>query len=246
MCSINFSDLSKDLSVVKHLIFPNRKGASEEERLENFYASQAEDYDRFRERLLPGREELIQKLIPENFNGVWCDFGAGTGRNLEYALPRLGPDAKVFLIDLCPSLLALARKRVEKLDLKNVEVIEGDVCTFDLKDRAADKISFSYSLTMIPPWRDALINAARLLTEGGEIGVVDFIDRPESNSNSDTLSARFWRTWFATDSVHLNQNHLLELERKFRKRDLVQRRYPLPIVSFLKPWRYIYIGQKTA
>jgi len=37
-----------------------------------------------------------------------------------------------------------------------------------------DKIFFSYALSIIPPWRESIDHALRVLKPGGEIHIVDF------------------------------------------------------------------------
>ena len=82
------------------------RGADHAERLESFYAGQADSYDGFRKRLLPGREDLYQNLpVPEG--GIWVDLGGGTGANLELLGPRIETLRKVYLVDLSPSLLTV-------------------------------------------------------------------------------------------------------------------------------------------
>jgi S-adenosylmethionine-diacylgycerolhomoserine-N-methlytransferase len=51
--------LLSDLKTLYHLVFKPSRGDSHAARMENFYAGQAEAYDGFRERLLPGRRELF-------------------------------------------------------------------------------------------------------------------------------------------------------------------------------------------
>jgi S-adenosylmethionine-diacylgycerolhomoserine-N-methlytransferase len=77
-----------DLKVLYHLVLRPVRGHDHASRLESFYAGQAEDYDRFRRRLLQGRQELWSRLeVPEG--GVWVDLGGGTGSNLELLGERL-------------------------------------------------------------------------------------------------------------------------------------------------------------
>ena len=81
---------------------------------------------------------------------------------------------KVYLVDLCDSLLAVARKRCEARGWKNVEAVSADATTFRPAAGAADVVTFSYSLTMIPDWFAAIDNALAMLRPGGTIGVTDF------------------------------------------------------------------------
>ena len=102
--------LAADVKVLYHLLLKPVRGRDHAERMESFYAGQADDYDAFRQRLLQGREELCQHLqFPDD--AIWVDLGGGTGSNLEFVadlIPRL---RKVYVVDLSPSLLDRAEVR---------------------------------------------------------------------------------------------------------------------------------------
>ncbi|GDY10887.1 hypothetical protein LBMAG52_43750 [Planctomycetia bacterium] len=67
-----------DLRTLYRLTVAPVRGRTHAERMESFYHQQAGDYDSFRERLLPGRRELVQQL-PLREGAVWVDLGGGTG-----------------------------------------------------------------------------------------------------------------------------------------------------------------------
>lgn len=54
--------LRSDLAVLRQLLRGMPREGDHAQRLVGFYGQQAEHYDRFRERLLPGRAELIAAL----------------------------------------------------------------------------------------------------------------------------------------------------------------------------------------
>ena len=121
--------LLADLGTLYHLAVKPVRGTSHAARLESFYGGQATHYDRLRRRLLQGRRALWDAL-PAPADGVWVDLGGGTGRNLEYLGDRIRDLRKVYLVDLCASLLKVARQRIERHGWTNVEVVEADVTTF--------------------------------------------------------------------------------------------------------------------
>ena len=53
------------------------------------------------------------KAMPAPKGGVWVDMGGGTGANLEFFGSNLNHWGKVVVLDLCPSLVAVAKSRVE-------------------------------------------------------------------------------------------------------------------------------------
>ena len=103
--------LLADLKILYHMVFKPVRGKDHASRLESFYSGQAENYDDFRRRLLHGREMLWQALEAPA-DGTWLDMGGGTGSNLELWGNRLATLKKAYLVDLSPSLLEVARKRI--------------------------------------------------------------------------------------------------------------------------------------
>ncbi len=165
--------IASDLKVLYHLAFKPIRGKDHADRMESFYAGQAEAYDSFRKRLLQGRRELYARIdVPEN--GVWVEMGGGTGANLEFLEDRIRRLSKVYVVDLAGSLLAVARQRAAERGWTNVEAVEADATKFRPAIEVADVVTFSYSLTMIPDWFAAIDNAYEMLRDGGQIGVVDF------------------------------------------------------------------------
>ena len=132
---------------------------------------------------------------------VWIDIGGGTGYNVESMQAYLDVPtffAKVYLVDLSPSLLEVARKRFERLGW-DIEIVCQDARTFRLEDYeaakstdisvsslgsscsdrssigcGADLVTMSYSLSMIPDYYSVLDSIPSLLSSDGIIGVVDF------------------------------------------------------------------------
>lgn len=62
---------------------------------------------------------------------------------------RIADLAKVYVVDLCPSLLAVARQRVQRHGWTNVELVEADVTSLHPAEPSVDVVTFSYSLTMV-------------------------------------------------------------------------------------------------
>src|SRR5262245_18811775 len=122
--------LKTDLRTLYSLAFKRVRGGTHQERLESFYGNQAEGYDDFRKRLLHGREELMRALeIPEG--GYLLDMGGGTGSNVEALGDRLPTLGGVTVVDLCPSLVETARKRIADRGWANVTTELADVTTYE-------------------------------------------------------------------------------------------------------------------
>jgi ubiquinone/menaquinone biosynthesis C-methylase UbiE len=191
-----------ELRILAALVRGMPRRGTHQERLEGFYGPQADGYDAFRERLLPGRSELMRAL-PLPPGAVLAEFGGGTGRNLEALGPRLATCRRAVVVDLCRPLLAEAERRAARLGWTNVETAAADACTWDAGE-PLDAAVFSFSLTMIPDWRAALANACRQLRPGGVLAVADF----HLPRDASWLTRAFWPRWFAHDGVRPSAEHL--------------------------------------
>ena len=204
-----------DLQVLKSMMFADVKGGTQQERLESFYVSQADLYDSYRHRMLHGRWPMITNM-PAPKDGIWVDLGGGTGSNLEYFGDNLQHFKRCVVLDFCPSLVEVAKKRVASRGWDGFcDVILGDACDFDCpglpKEGTVDVVTFSYALSMIPDWKKAIKNAFRLLKPGGHIAVCDFTVL-EGNM---PFMNEFWTWVFAHDHVHLKKDHLMVLKAAF-------------------------------
>lgn len=241
--------LLRDLGTVRRLLFGSLgSAASHGERMERFYAGQARDYDQFRERLLPGRKELLAELpLPDGARVL--DLGGGTGANLEY-LPEadLARVKSWYLVDLAASLLKVAEERIKTRGWQGVHCIEADVTEFR-PEEPVDLVLFSYSLTMIPDWPAALSHAENLLVKGGHVAVVDFtVSRkypPPGLTRHGAFTRGFWPLWFSWDNVFLNPDHLPWLQSRFSTLLLHEGRTALPWLPGSRVPYYYYIGQKN-
>jgi len=226
------------------------RGDSHAERLESFYVKQVDAYDRFRKRLLTGRDDLMKTIRPRE-GEVWVDMGCGTGANLEFLGEGLKDLKKVYLVDLTDSMLRVAKKRIERCGWTNVELQQGDATTWTPRDGQVDAILFSYSLTMIPDWFAAVDRAYEALKPGGLVGVVDFYvarKYPGEKRLQQSFSTRWlWPVWFSLDNLFLSNDILPYLARKFETVSLKIRADRLPYCPFFwkKMPRFVFVGKKN-
>lgn len=238
--------IGTDARVLLQLLRGQPGGGSHADRLQAFYGPQADRYDAFRERLLHGRRELIDRLDPPA-GGTVVELGGGTGRNLLFFGPRLAAFGQVILVDLCPALLEQARARTR--DMARVQVIEADAVTWR-PDRPVDCVYFSYALTMIPDWRGALDNALAMLKPGGLLGVVDFYvagsDPGPQRARHGRFTRWFWPRWFGHDGVHLDPRQLAYLGALLPEHQLRESRAPVPYLPRLRVPYYTFVGRVPA
>jgi S-adenosylmethionine-diacylgycerolhomoserine-N-methlytransferase len=151
--------------------------ASVGELMDQVYRRQRHIYDLTRKKFLVGRDHLIAALDPPPGGSV-LEIGCGTGRNL-IAAARMRPDASYFGIDISHEMLATARGNLGRAGLtRSIRLARADAANFDTNSLFAratfDRVFFSYSLSMIPPWREALRRAEAHVAPGGRLHIVDF------------------------------------------------------------------------
>lgn len=228
------SDLAADARILWQMLRGQPRTESHAANLQSFYAPQADRYDAFRTRLLHGRQELIEALDLQPGERV-VELGCGTGNSLRFIGACLEGLASFDMVDLCPALLAIARRRAA--GLAPVRVHEADATTWR-PQAPADVVFMSYSLTMMPQWPEVLANARAMLAPGGRFGIVDF-HLPADGSR---LGNALWRRWFGHDGVHLSERHLPALRRMYRERHRHEERASLPYLPWLKAPYYRFVG----
>lgn len=236
--------LASDARILFALMRGLPRGGTHAEALAGFYGPQAARYDAFRERLLHGREQLIQELPVGDGDRV-IELGGGTGRNLEYFGSRLAGFAKVTLVDLCQPLLDVAAVRTA--DLSNVELVDGDATTYR-PSQPVDCVYLSYALTMMPRWRAAVDNAVAMVKPGGVVGVVDFYVSTATPmpglARHGWPTRALWPAWFRHDGVYLSAEHLPYLQERLETIYLSERRARVPYVPVATVPYYLFIGRK--
>ncbi len=235
-----------DARIAWRLLRGQPRAATHQDRLDGFYAGQAAEYDRFRERLLHGRAELCGDLagrLPDGFR--LAEIGAGTARNLEFLDGHL-LRGRTWAVDLCPSLLERARTRIAARGWTTVEAVEADACVWRAPE-PLDAVLFSYSLTMIPDWFAAIDTACANLKPGGLLAVVDFtISRKHVDvglRRNGALARWFWPTWFGHDGVHPCRDHLPYLRHRTRQVILHEDAGRVPLTPGLRAPYYRYLGR---
>jgi len=244
---MNARTLIQEFKTLMHLTLPTRYGDTQSARLTAFYDKQSLSYDLFRDRLLHGREQLM-RAIPIPIEGTLVDLGGGTARNIEWLGKRLEMVSSVTVVDLCGSLLRIADQRIRDNGWRNVKTRLADVTTYAPSEGLVDAVTFSYSLTMIPNWFDAVDNAYAMLRPGGHIGIVDFyvsekwpLDGMVRHSGFDR---NFWPAWFGYSNVFLNPDHVTYLRRLFEMTRLDERKGKVPYLPGLKAPYYLFVGRK--
>lgn len=152
------------------------------------YRLQRYIYDFTRKYYLLGRDRLLREMQVQPGDRV-LEIGCGTARNL-IRLAREQPEIACYGLDASAEMLATAKAKVEKSRLESritlVQCLAEELDhqrTFNLAE-PFDAAFFSYSLSMIPTWPQAIEAALASLKPRATLHVVDFWDQAE------------WPGWF--------------------------------------------------
>ena len=140
---------------------------------ERYFAGHARDWDALRS--LHVAETEVEAAIARALSGApigrLVDIGTGTGRMIELfgraAAGALG-------IDRSPEMLRLARVKLAEAGLGAVELRQGDMYSLALPSGSADTVIIHQVLHYAQNPAAAVAEAARLLTPGGRLLIVDF------------------------------------------------------------------------
>lgn len=147
--------------------------------MDRVYRNQRHIYNLTRKYYLFGRDRLIRRLEPCPGDRL-VEIGCGTARNL-IIMARRYPELRLFGLDASHEMLRTAADAVQRAGLSDRIRLEhgyAEALSPALFGEAAgfDHAVFSYSLSMIPDWKQSLKAAAGALAPGGRVHVVDFGD----------------------------------------------------------------------
>ena len=145
--------------------------------MDGIYKYQRYIYNATRKYYLLGRDRLLNELQPDDVSTV-LEVGCGTGRNLIHAARRC-PNARFVGFDISQAMLETARTSIARAGLSDrIDVYQSDATAFDLSDLCCEarvgRVFISYTLSMIPAWRQVLPRALEAAGPGGRLYILDF------------------------------------------------------------------------
>lgn len=140
---------------------------------ESYFSEIAEDWDRLRALHYPETaiEAAILDIVKDKQFSHIIDLGTGTGRMLRLLAPY-ADEAEG--LDLSHHMLTVARANLNRAEANNARVRQGDVTATPFAAASADLVIVHQVLHYLEQPEDVLAEAARILTPGGQLLVVDF------------------------------------------------------------------------
>ncbi len=182
--------------------------------MDSVYRRQRYVYDLTRKYYLFGRDRLIRELALRPGESL-VEVGCGTARNL-IKIAHAYPGALLYGLDASQEMLGQAAHAIERAGLSGrIKLVLGYAEDLDPRqfgrDKAFDRVVFSYSLSMIPDWKQALKSAAAALSPGGSLHIVDFGDL----RGLGRLAERALRRWLLLFHVEPRDDILKALETRW-------------------------------
>jgi ubiquinone/menaquinone biosynthesis C-methylase UbiE/DNA-binding transcriptional ArsR family regulator len=140
---------------------------------QGYFRAHAAEWDRIRRLHAADAavEAEIQAVLADRPFRSLLDLGTGTGRMLEL----LGPELERALgIDLSLDMLALARARLDRAELRQCSVRQGDIYDLALPRDSFDVVIVHQVLHYLDDGARAIREAARVLRPQGRLLVIDF------------------------------------------------------------------------
>jgi ubiquinone/menaquinone biosynthesis C-methylase UbiE len=144
-----------------------------QERAAEYFSENAGSWDRIRSLHAPDRsvEGALTEMIGTKPLQSMLDLGTGTGRMLELFAPLC---VRAVGIDMSRDMLAVARANLERAEVANAQVRQGDVYAPPVERNNFDLVTIHQVLHYLEEPGNAIREAALALRPGGRIAVVDF------------------------------------------------------------------------
>ncbi len=163
--------------------------AARADQAARYFASHAATWDRMRAmHIAEDRVEgAVRAAVGAAPLDAVLDIGTGTGRMLELLAPQAN---RALGIDQSPPMLSVARDRLDRAGLRNVQLRQGDMFALPVERNAFDLVVLHQVLHYLDDPARALREAARTLRPGGRLLVVDFAPHAEESLRDDHAHRR--------------------------------------------------------
>jgi ubiquinone/menaquinone biosynthesis C-methylase UbiE len=151
-----------------------------DQKAAEYFRKNAHEWDKIRALYVPEKqvEDYLLSITANIKIDSFLDVGTGTGRMLELFANK----AKQGIgIDLSREMLAIARARLEKNNIRHLQVRQGDMYDLALNDETIDFVLFHQVLHFAIDPLAAIKETSRILKIDGIVIIIDFL--PHQNES---------------------------------------------------------------
>jgi ubiquinone/menaquinone biosynthesis C-methylase UbiE len=126
---------------------------------------------------------------------VCVDLGSGKGNDVMRLAEEVGPEGKVYGIDLSDGMVAKAKANLAKFDIRNAEILQAELEQLPLEDGSTDLVISNCTINHAADKQAVWNEIFRILRRGGRFVVSDIYATapiPEEYRNDPEAVAECW------------------------------------------------------
>lgn len=135
-----------------------------------------------------GNPAAIAALRPGE---VVLDLGSGGGIDCFIAAKAVGPEGRVYGVDMTPEMVTLARANATKVGAGNVEFRLGEIEHLPIADGSVDVVISNCVINLSPDKDQVFREAFRVLKPGGRLQVSDIVWKGSAPAHIDDSSEQW-------------------------------------------------------
>ncbi len=147
-----------------------------QEKVYDVFQEISVEYDKMNDIISLGQHRRWKNTLLERAKSTRpadiLDLCCGTG-DISFSLAQAVPGAKVHGVDFSENMLKVARERLEKSGLSNVEFSQGNAMDLSFPDNCFDCVTISFGLRNVADYTKVLQEIFRVLRPGGSLFCLD-------------------------------------------------------------------------
>lgn len=146
---------------------------SKEQRVHHVFEKIYKNYDQmnsvisFQQHKAWRKDTMKRMDVKEGSSAL--DLCCGTADWTITLAEKIGPQGKVIGLDFSKNMLKIGQEKVDKLRLKQVELIHGNAMELPFEDNSFDYVTIGFGLRNVPDYMTVLKEMHRVVKPGGKV-----------------------------------------------------------------------------